>query len=168
MLKNILTTFFTIVLFLVLSVASYSQQCELSVANIEFESANSLTFDVFVKNAGTTSFTYSHGNYAWTYDTSILNGGTPTFTLVPGFSELTANAYPPSALITNPNILRTSSNMPGSNGVITAGQNLRLYRFRLQTSAASFASENFNINLEENSYTIHKNLQLGFWNWASS
>jgi hypothetical protein len=64
---------------------------------------------------------------------------------VPGFSDLPANAYPPSALITSPNILRTSSNMPGSNGVIYAGQKLRLYRFRLQTSEASFSSENFNI-----------------------
>ncbi|MDZ7624262.1 MAG: hypothetical protein U5J96_07450 [Ignavibacteriaceae bacterium] len=52
----------------------------------------------------------------WTYDTAILNGGTPTFSLVPGFSDFAASAYPPSALITSPNILRTSSNLPGSNG----------------------------------------------------
>ena len=36
--------------------------------------------------------------------------------------------------------------MPGSNGVIQADESLRLYRFRLQTSASSFSSEYFNIS----------------------
>jgi hypothetical protein len=146
MLKNFPTIFLSAILLLALNVSIYSQQCEVSVANITFESANSLTFDVYVENTGTTNFTYSNGSFVWTYDTSILNGGTPIFTLVPGFSDLPASAYPPSALINTPNILRTSSNMPGSNGIIQAGQSLRLYRFRLQTSTSSFASENFNIN----------------------
>ena len=117
----------------------------MTASNINFESANSLTFDVFIKNTGTSSLVYSHGSFAWTFDTAILNGGTPTFSLVPGFSDFVASAYPPSALITSPNILRTSSNLPGSNGVIQAGENLRLYRFRLQTSATSFATQNFSL-----------------------
>ena len=142
----ILRSLFMLVLVTALHFDLYSQQCELTVANINFESANSLTFDAFVKNTGISNLTYSHGSLSWTYDTAILNGGTATFSLVPGFSDFAAGAYPPSALITSPNILRTSSNMPGSNGVIQAGQSLRLYRFRLQTSAASFSSENFNIN----------------------
>ena len=146
MLKNILFSFFALMLVVVLNVNIFSQQCEVSVANIDFESANSLTFDVYIENTGTSSFTYSHGSLAWTYDTAILNGGIATFSLVPGFSDFAAGAYPPSALITNPNVLRTSSNLPGLNGVIQAGQSLRLYRFRLQTSAVSFASENLNIN----------------------
>ena len=144
--KNILFSFFVLVMFFTLNVNLFSQQCELTVTNINFESTNSLTFDVFVKNTGTSSVVYSHGSLAWTYDIAILNGGTPTFSLVPGFSDFTASAYPPSALITSPNILRTSSNLPGSNGVIQAGESLRLYRFRLQTSASSFSSEFFGIS----------------------
>ncbi|HSW56294.1 MAG TPA: T9SS type A sorting domain-containing protein [Ignavibacteriaceae bacterium] len=144
--KNILFSFFVLVMFFTLNVNLFSQQCELTVTNINFESTNSLTFDVFVENTGSSSMVYSHGSLVWTYDTAILNGGTPTFSLVPGFSDFAASAYPPSALITSPNILRTSSNLPGSNGVIQAGENLRLYRFRLQTSAISFASNFFSIN----------------------
>ena len=125
MLKNTLFSFFVLILVLTLQLEVYSQQCELTAANVSFESANSLTFDVFIKNTGISNLTYSHGSFAWTYDTSILNGGTPTFSLVPGFSDFAASAYPPSALITNPDILRTSSNLPGSNGVIQAGENLR-------------------------------------------
>ncbi len=139
--KNILFSFFVLVMFFTLNVNLFSQQCELTVTNINFESTNSLTFDVFVENTGSSSMVYSHGSLVWTYDTAILNGGTPTFSLVPGFSDFAASAYPPSALITSPNILRTSSNLPGSNGVIQAGESLRLYRFRLQTSAVSFSSE---------------------------
>ncbi len=143
--KNILLSFFTLMLVVALNVNLFSQQCEVSVANIDFESANSLTFDVLIENTGTSSFTYSHGSLAWTYDTAILNGGTASFSLVPGFSDFAASAFPPSALITSPNILRTSSNMPGSNGVIQAGESLRIYRFRLQTSAVSFSSDFFNV-----------------------
>ena len=144
--KFILRSLFMLVLVTALHFNLYSQQCELTVANINFESANSLTFDAFVKNTGISSLTYSHGSLSWTYDTAILNGGTATFSLIPGFSDFAASAYPPSALITSPNILRTSSNLPGSNGTIQAAENLRLYRFRLQTSASSFSSSYFNIS----------------------
>ncbi|HLG33024.1 MAG TPA: hypothetical protein VI362_08265, partial [Ignavibacteriaceae bacterium] len=136
----------TLLLVVILCKTNYSQQCELVVTNIIFESPSSLTFDVFIKNTGGTNWTYSNGSFAWNYDQAILNGGTPTFSLVPGYSDFSAGAYPPSALITSPNILRTSSNMPGANGTIQSDESLRLYRFRLQTSAASFSSENFNIS----------------------
>jgi hypothetical protein len=132
-------------LFLAFSFAVYAQECEITVQNVTFEASNSMTFDVFLKNTGGSPLTYSHGSYAWTYDVSLLNGGTPAFTLIPGFSDFPAEAHPPSALITSPNILRTSSNMPGSNGAIAPDQSLRLYRFRLQTSAASFSSQYFNL-----------------------
>ncbi|QQS35326.1 MAG: T9SS type A sorting domain-containing protein [Ignavibacteriales bacterium] len=135
--------FFVLMLIGLGNIRVFSQQCEVSVSNIIFESSNSLTFDVYVKNNGATSWTYSHGSMAWTYDPSFLNSGTPTFSIVPGYSSFPTGAQPPSALITSPNILRTSSNMPGSNGVVPPGQNLRLQRFRLQTSAASFSSNYF-------------------------
>ncbi|MBT8380856.1 MAG: T9SS type A sorting domain-containing protein [Ignavibacteria bacterium] len=144
MLKN--TLFFSLALIFIFSVNLNSQQCEVITKNINFETANSLTFDVYIKNTGTSSFVYSHGSLAWTYDTAILNGGTPTFSLVAGYSDFPIDAYPPSALLTGPNILRTSSNMPGSNGVVQADESLLLYRFRLQTTAASFSSENFEIS----------------------
>ncbi len=121
----------------------YSQQCKVITNNINFESANSLTFDVVIENTGTADWIYSNGAFAWTINPSFLNGGAPTFTLVPGYSDFQSGAYPLSVLLTNPNILRTSSNMPGSNGMIQPGQSLRLYRFRLQTSASSFSSEYF-------------------------
>ncbi len=159
--KNILFSFFMLVLVLTLHINVYSQQCELTASNINFESANSLTFDVFIKNTGTSSLVYSHGSLAWTFDTAILNGGTPTFSLVPGFSDFAASAYPPSALITSPNILRTSSNLPGSNGVIQAGENLRLYRFRLQTSAYFISITKLLYNMEKFGYTLYKNIYLG-------
>ncbi len=143
--KHILYIFLMVIFFAVSGIL-FAQQCEVSVANISFESTNSLTFDVFVKNTGLSGINYSHGSYAWNYDPAFLNGGTAAFSLVPGFSDFAAGAYPPSALITSPNILRTSSNLPGSNGTILPDQTLRLYRFRLQTSAASFASENFSIS----------------------
>ncbi len=148
MLKNTLFSLITLAMIFAFGVNLYSQQCEISVADINYESANSLTFDVLIKNTGTSNFVFSNGSLAWTYDTAILNGGTASFSLVPGYSDFPASAYPPSALITSPNILRTSSNLPGSNGVLNAGQSLRLYRFRLQTSASSFASENFSIRLK--------------------
>ena len=132
-----------LMLFIFNSMNIYSQQCEVSVSNIIFESANSLTFDVYVKNTSASSWVYSHGSLAWTYDASFLNSGTPTFSIVPGYSSFPSGAQPPSALLTSPNILRTSSNMPGANGVVPPGQNLRLQRFRLQTSAASFSSNYF-------------------------
>ncbi|MCZ7612698.1 MAG: hypothetical protein M5T52_03915 [Ignavibacteriaceae bacterium] len=143
--KHILYIFLMVIFFAVSGIL-FAQQCEVSVANISFESTNSLTFDVFVKNTSLSGINYSHGSYAWNYDPAFLNGGTAAFSLVPGFSDFAAGAYPPSALITSPNILRTSSNLPGSNGTILPDQTLRLYRFRLQTSAASFASENFSIS----------------------
>ncbi|HQI42150.1 MAG TPA: T9SS type A sorting domain-containing protein, partial [Ignavibacteriaceae bacterium] len=134
------------VLILALNVNVFSQQCKVITKNVKFESLNSLTFDVYVQNDGSTDCTYSNGSYVWNYDPAFLNGGTPTFSLVEGYSSFPTNAQPPSALITGPNILRTSSNMPGSNGVIPAGQSLRLYRFRLQTTASSFNGSYFNIS----------------------
>ncbi len=142
-------TFFSILLltfFVLLSVNIHSQQCKVITKNIIFESSNSLTFDVYLQNDGASSWVYSHGSLAWNYDPAFLNGGTPTFTLVPGYGSFPATANPPSALITSSNILRTSSNLPGSNGVIAAGQSLRLQRFRLQTSAASFSGTYFNLS----------------------
>ena len=128
-------------LIIAFSVNLYSQQCKVITNNIHFESDNSLTFDVVLKNTGTSSWIFSNAAFVWTLNTDFLNGGTPTFSLVPGYSEFPTGAYPPSTLITQPNMLRTSSNMPGSNGIILPDQSLRLYRFRLQTSAASFNSE---------------------------
>jgi len=145
MLKNTLFLIFALTLVLAFNANLHSQQCEVITNNINFESDNSLTFDVVIKNSGTSSFVYSNGSFAWTYDTAILNGGTPTFSLVPGYSDFPSDAYPPSALVTGPNILRTSSNIPGSNGVIEVDERLLLYRFRLQTTASSFSSENFEI-----------------------
>jgi hypothetical protein len=145
MLKSTFSSFLVLMMIFAFSVNLHSQQCEVITKNIVFESDNSLTFDVYIHNTGTSSFTYSHGSFAWNYDTAILNGGTPTFSLVPGYSDFSAGAYPPSALITSPNILRTSSNMPGSNGAIQPDQSLLLYRFRLQTSASSFSSEYLDI-----------------------
>ena len=138
-----------------------AQQCEVRVADVTFESSNSLTFDVYLKNNGTSNFIYSHGSFAWTIDPAFLNGGTPTFSLVAGYSDFTSGAYPPSALFTAPNIIRTSSNMPGSNGTILPGQILRLYRFRLQTSASSFNSTQFNFSWK-NSITPYT--RLFSWN----
>ena len=132
-------------LIVMLSVNLYSQQCELVTKNITFESSNSLTFDVYISNTGASSWVFSHTSLSWNYDPAFLNGGTPTFSLVPGYSAFPSTAEPPSALLTSPNIIRTSSNMPGSNGVIQTGESLRLYRFRLQTSAAAFSSEYLDI-----------------------
>ena len=131
-------------LIIAFSVSLYSQQCKVIANNIQFESDNSLTFDVNLKNTGTSNWIFSNAAFVWTLNTDFLNGGTPTFSLVPGYSDFPAGAYPPSALITQPNIIRTSSNMPGSNGVIMPEQSMRLYRFRLQTSAASFNAELLN------------------------
>ncbi|HRP94496.1 MAG TPA: hypothetical protein PLH53_16500, partial [Ignavibacteriaceae bacterium] len=136
---------FVLTFFVTLSVNIHSQQCKIITKNIMFESSNSLTFDVYLQNDGVSSWVYSHGSLAWNYDPAFLNGGTPTFTLVPGYGSFPSTANPPSALITSPNILRTSSNLPGSNGVIPAGQSLRLQRFRLQTSSASFNGTYFNL-----------------------
>ena len=138
-------TFFIIMMVITFNYNLLSQQSEVITSNIVFESGNSLTFDVYIKNNGLSSWTYSHGSVAWTYDTAFLNGGTPTFSLVAGFSDFPVGAQPPSALITSPNILRTSSNLPGSNGTILPGQSLRLYRFRLQTSAPAFSSNFFSL-----------------------
>ena len=143
--KNTFFSLFVLVSFIVLNINLFSQQSEIRVTDITFESANSLTFDVYLKNNGTSNFIYSHGSFAWNYDPAFINGGTPTFSLVPGYSDFPTNAQPPSALISNSNILRTSSNMPGSNGIILPGQSLRLQRFRLQTSAASFNGSYFNL-----------------------
>ncbi|MDY0083483.1 MAG: hypothetical protein RBR74_09905, partial [Ignavibacteriaceae bacterium] len=144
--KTISILSFLFVLILALNVNIFSQQCKVTTKNVKFESPNSLTFDVYVQNDGATDWTYSNGSYVWNYDPAFLNGGTPAFSLVEGYSSFPENARPPSVLITGPNILRTSSNMPGSNGVITAGQSLMLYRFRLQTSASSFSGSYFNIS----------------------
>ncbi|MDP2366167.1 MAG: hypothetical protein Q8M94_20640, partial [Ignavibacteria bacterium] len=141
-----------------------SQQCEVRVTDVTFESSNSLTFNVYLKNVGTSNFIYSHGSYAWTIDPAFLNGGTPTFSLVAGFSDFSLGAYPPSALFTAPNIIRTSSNMPGSNSTILPGQILRLYRFRLQTSASSFNSTQFNYSWKS---TAVPYARLFSWNSGS-
>ena len=157
-------TFFSLLIlfyFVLLNINVHSQQCEVRVTDITYESANSLTFDVYLKNFGASNFIYSHGSLAWTIDPTFLNGGMPTFSLVPGYSDFTVGAQPPSALITSPNVLRTSSNIPGSNGTILPGQSLRLYRFRLQTSASSFASSNFSLSWK-NSVTPYT--RLFSWN----
>jgi len=160
--KNTICLTFVLLLVLMLRPNIYSQQCSLSLANITFESANSLTFDVLITNTGTTDFNFSNGSFAWTYDTSILNGGTASFSLVPGFSDFLSSANPPSALITAPNILRTSSNLPGSNGLIQVNQTLLFYRFRLETSASSFSSQNFNI-----SWKNDVSPKTGIYSWNS-
>jgi len=164
MLKSTFSSIVVLMMIFVFNANLHSQQCEVITNNIVFESDNSLTFDVYLNNTGTSSFTYSHGSFVWTYDTAILNGGTPTFSLVPGYSDFSTGAYPPSALITSPNILRTSSNMPGSNGVIPAGESLRLYRFRLQTSASSFSSDYFDISWKND---VTPSAKIYSWNNVS-
>ena len=141
--KNTFSHILVLFLIFFLSVNLYSQQSKIITTNINFESANSLTFDVVIKNNGALNLTYSNSALVWNLNPAFLNGGTAAFSLVPGYSDFQSGAYPPSALVTNSNILRTSSNMPGSNGTILPGQSLRLYRFRLQTSASSFNAEYF-------------------------
>lgn len=123
-----------------------AQQIELKATNIRFESSNSLTFDVYIHNKGTTSVSFSNAALVWTYDPAFLNGGNLSFTLVSGYNDFPSSASPPSTLITTPNIIRTSSNMPGSNGDILPGEQKRLSRFRFQTSAPSFSGTYFNLN----------------------
>ena len=121
----------------------YSQQGKVTVENINFESPNSMTFDVMVENTGASEWIYSNGTFVLNLNPAFLNGGSASFSLIPGYSNFPSGAFPPSALISNSYTLRTSANLPGSNGNILPGQKLRLYKFRLQTSASSFASEYF-------------------------
>uniref|UniRef100_A0A832DJG4 T9SS type A sorting domain-containing protein n=1 Tax=Ignavibacterium album TaxID=591197 RepID=A0A832DJG4_9BACT len=138
---------FLVLFFLIISVsASFAQQLKLIVSNIKFESSNSLTFDVYLQNIGSSPFTFSNAAFVWNYDPAFLNGGTASFSLESGYSDFPSSALPPSALLTTSNIIRTSSNLPGSNGVIAAGESKRISRFRFQTSAANFNGTYFNLS----------------------
>uniref|UniRef100_UPI0025C34AEE hypothetical protein n=1 Tax=Ignavibacterium sp. TaxID=2651167 RepID=UPI0025C34AEE len=125
---------------------SFSQQLRLIVSNITFESANSLTFDVYLQNSGTSSITYSNAAFVWNYDPAFLNGGSALFSLVTDYSDFPTSALPPSALLTGSDIIRTSSNLPGSNGTILPGEGKRISRFRFQTTASSFNGSYFNLH----------------------
>ncbi|MEJ5263661.1 MAG: hypothetical protein WHT45_13330, partial [Ignavibacterium sp.] len=118
MLKLFHKFFLVLSLILVSTSISFSQQLKLIVSNIKFESSNSLTFDVYVHNTGSSAFTFSNAALVWNYDPAFLNGGNATFSLVTDYTDFPTSALPPSALLTSSNIIRTSSNLPGSNGVI--------------------------------------------------
>ncbi|WP_337873173.1 hypothetical protein, partial [Ignavibacterium sp.] len=146
MLKLFHKFFLVLSILLIFSSVSFSQQLKLIVSNINFESSNSLTFDVYVQNTGSSSFTFSNAAFVWNYDPAFLNGGSASFSLVTDYTDFPSTALPPSALLTSSNIIRTSSNLPGSNGVILAGESKRLSRFRFQTSALSFIGTYFNLS----------------------
>jgi hypothetical protein len=155
----------SIILFIIaFRINSYSQSVQIIVVNLEQDSANSLIFDAYIKNNGITSWQYSKATYAWTYNTSILNGGTAGFSVVPGFCELPVGFQPPSALITNPNIIRTSSNLDGVGPTLAPGDSLRVSRFRLRTSAVSFAGLNHDLiwKIASTPYT-----RIYHWNGAT-
>ncbi|MGQ9642970.1 MAG: hypothetical protein ACUVT3_03830, partial [Ignavibacterium sp.] len=139
---------FILVLFLLIIPVSisFAQQLKLIVSNIKFESSNSLTFDVYLQNTGSSSFTFSNAALVWNYDPAFLNGGTASFSLETGYTDFPSSALPPSALLTSANIIRTSSNLPGSNGEIAAGESKRITRFRLQTSAPNFNGTYFKLS----------------------
>ncbi len=158
-----------LILFLILfsiSVSNvYSQQLKLIVSNITFESSNSLTFDVYLQNNGSTNITFSNAAFVWNYDPSFLNGGSALFSLVTEYSEFPSSALPPSALLTGSNIIRTSSNLPGSNGTILPGEGKRISRFRFQTTAPSFNGSYFKITWK-NSVTPFTRVYT--WNSATN
>ena len=140
-----LTGYFFIltILFLSFTTVSNSQQCKVIVDNINFESSNSLTFDVLLKNTGASDWIFSNGTFVLDANPLFFNGGTPTFSLINGYSDFPSGANPPSAIISNSYVLRTTANLPGSNGVIHPDQTMRYNRFRVQTSSSSFRSEYF-------------------------
>jgi len=143
--KKLFRTLFIIFIIFNFSFTS-AQQLRLIVSNITFETSNSLTFDVYLQNTGTSNITYSNAAFVWNYDPIFLNGGTAQFSLVTDYSEFPSTAFPPSALITGSDIIRTSSNLPGSNGVILPGEGKRISRFRFQTTASSFNGNYFKIS----------------------
>jgi len=121
-----------------------SQSVEVSAENLVIESANSLTFDCYIKNSGATAWQYMNGTYVWNFYNAVLNGGTGSIAIVGGSSQLLVGYQPPTVAITGtaPNmIIRTSSNSNGTSGnTLNPNDRVRVATFRLSTSAASFAA----------------------------
>jgi hypothetical protein len=164
--RKIIDSFLGLLIMLLISANSYSQTVELISSNLQIVTANSLTFDFYVKNTSASDWTYSGGQYKWTFNNAILNSGTLTWSMVPGSSEFTGGL--PGSVITGgtaPNLyLRTTAPTPGANFIIPANTSKRFGTFKIQTSAAAFVNVNPIIIL---STLAPQTTAIYFWNGAT-
>ncbi len=158
--KLTLLTFISAFILMAMITNAGAQSVQVRAENLIFESANSISFDCYIKNTGGADWQYSNAIYSWTYNTSVLNGGTITWSMVDGSSDLGGSA--PTATYTSGDVIRTTESDPGAGPFLAPNSTLKVAKFRLQTSAASFASFNHAITFQQDITKIY------FWNGAGS
>ncbi|HEY5470591.1 MAG TPA: gliding motility-associated C-terminal domain-containing protein [Bacteroidales bacterium] len=130
-----------LLLFLI-SIASYSQTCEVTLRNDSLIDANNLIVDIYVKSTSGI-FYYSGGQFKILYNkASIANGGTISGTIVPGFSDLTnATQYPTTVITTATTSFRVvleafPTSQTACSQLSTTGFGTRIGRVKLTNTVA--------------------------------
>jgi Dockerin type I domain len=129
--------------------SSQTPTYELTVKNIDFTEGcgywNSIDFDIYIMNTGSTPLEYDAGQYFIAFNPAIANGGNLTYEIID--SDLPANLRPRNPSIgtaQNPpaTLLRLASNpipLPGAGYIISASfPGTKICRMRLKTSSIEF------------------------------
>lgn len=109
-------------------------------------SPNSLTFEIYLTHTDTARFEYSGSQLFFNFNTSVANGGTLQYTIAPGFfpsdsSDLPVNMRPRFPQIFSNQLRLSTNSLPGAGSgiVFPQGQQYKLIKMKLETSASSFA-----------------------------
>lgn len=150
----VVTTILICVCSIFLPLQAQNPTYEAYLKNGVFTGPNQLEFDIYVKRTGAIPFEVYGLQHGLIYDNSFLNGGTPTLTYISGTSQMNASQIPTYAsshlLVSGKRVIRIQANIspnPGGGTIISnIGQGTRFGRFRLTTSASSFALSHHNLD----------------------
>jgi hypothetical protein len=137
---------------LLLTAVAFAQlpSTTLRVVNVTMPAANQVEYSIYLKNTSGAAIEYVGGQFHLSFNKNVLNSGTGTLTIVSTGLGTLAPKNPTVTTTTTPGQLRTSSPMPpgpGSGFMLANGDSVLVARFRLTTSAASFASLPFDLVL---------------------
>ncbi|MBK8549932.1 MAG: T9SS type A sorting domain-containing protein [Ignavibacteria bacterium] len=111
----------------------------LTATNFNRSAPDSLTFEIYLFQTGSTQFEYPAGQYFFKFNPLIANGGTLRYRIIG--TGLPSAAVPQNASISN-NELRLASNLPVPQGaapiISNTGKGTLIVRMSLKTTAGSF------------------------------
>ncbi|MEO8666473.1 MAG: T9SS type A sorting domain-containing protein [Ignavibacteria bacterium] len=148
--KNSINKFVFAILFVLLSLnfsIANEPAYHLSAQNIKYVSANSLEFEIYLRNTGKSDLRYAMGQYCFEFEPKIANGGTLTYSIVN--SGLSQELIPKNPMVDG-NILRLASNMPPSEMedlplINRKSPGTLVARMKLTTSQDKFAETELNL-----------------------
>ncbi|MBI2419246.1 MAG: T9SS type A sorting domain-containing protein [Ignavibacteriales bacterium] len=129
----------------------------LRIIGTNLDSANVLTFSVYLKSTHTTAFEFNGGQYHFDFKKAVLSGGTGTLSILSsGLPTALQPKNPTVTTTTTPGQLRLAANTPpgpGAGITLQPGDSVLIVKLKLRTTAAALLADSAQVTWRSPGFT---------------